>query len=472
MFDRLVKEEEGMTMALTVIMIVLIGVMGAGLLTFVQRDLESVVEVNRGQSAFEMADAGVQAARQQIRRDGDPEHYDIDNTANAAYYSGVCNDAGDDSTQQSPRLPATDDWSPEAGVTRDVPGTGKFTVQIRWMSRVSAADQRCRAPVVAGFEPGKAQFFRVTSEGEFSGAKRKVEAVVSTFDLGVPRAYFTPSNISVNGSSCIKGVSLFSLQDITFNGGGECTLPDGSKTHMSGTDFAYGNWNTSGFNTTPRPTTDAGVGAVGTVNQKVSGRDFDTSSNPTRFVKYLDPPSPQPTSEITFPFNYNYAIPGTTEDNERLAFYKAEAELQGNYKEIAGNGNESLSTWPTNSSYDTVYYVKFTGASPGTLTWDVPGDCSAASRKKGILIVENGGFTTSPNQALFSGTIIVRGGVVSDGAYSDSGNTCIEGFANASGEIKVSGSTNPSSTPNLANTLGFYGVRLWSYRECYSVSCN
>src|SRR5215218_6008817 len=66
---RLLKDEAGMTMGLAVIMIVLLGVMGAGLLTFVSRDLNVVIEENRGQRAFEMADAGVAAAKRQLISD-------------------------------------------------------------------------------------------------------------------------------------------------------------------------------------------------------------------------------------------------------------------------------------------------------------------------------------------------------------------------------------------------------------------
>src|SRR5215211_7959916 len=65
----LVKDESGMTLALAVIMIVLLGVMGAGLLTFSMRDLNTVVEENRGQRAFEMADAGIAAAKRQLISD-------------------------------------------------------------------------------------------------------------------------------------------------------------------------------------------------------------------------------------------------------------------------------------------------------------------------------------------------------------------------------------------------------------------
>src|SRR5215217_504842 len=66
---RFVDDESGMTLALAIIMIVLIGVMGAGLLTFVNRDLGTMVEENRGQQAFEMADAGVYAAKRQLTSD-------------------------------------------------------------------------------------------------------------------------------------------------------------------------------------------------------------------------------------------------------------------------------------------------------------------------------------------------------------------------------------------------------------------
>ena len=73
---RLVKDESGMTMGLTVVMIALIGVMGAGLLVFVQRDLGTVVEVNQGQKAFETADAGIAAAKRQLLVNACPEAYD------------------------------------------------------------------------------------------------------------------------------------------------------------------------------------------------------------------------------------------------------------------------------------------------------------------------------------------------------------------------------------------------------------
>ena len=85
MLERLAKDESGVAMGLAVIMVMLIGVMGAGLLTFVQSDLEAVVEVNQGQRALSLADAGVQAARRQLRSDSVPGHYDANGAENVEW---------------------------------------------------------------------------------------------------------------------------------------------------------------------------------------------------------------------------------------------------------------------------------------------------------------------------------------------------------------------------------------------------
>lgn len=463
MMKRLAREEAGMTMALTIFMIVIIGVMGAGLLTFVQKDLESVVEVNKGQNAFEMADAGVQAARQQIRRDADPEHYDIDSTADAAYYSGVCNDPGEDATTTD-RTPAGENWSyrsptadvPTPGVTRDVPDSGKFTVTIRWLSRAPAANSGCRAPVVEGSDPAKARFFRVVSTGEFNGAKRKIEAVMSTADNGVAKAYFTQSTMELNGNSCITNISLFALGQIDTgnSGGGSGCRPGGNI--VSGTDNAYGNWKNS-RNPIARPTTNAGIGSPAgiTGGSKTAGRDYDNETIPKFVVE--DPADGQ----MTFPFDPD-SQKGAV-DAERLAFYKAEATVSHTY-----SSSQSINDWPADSNYNTVYYVKFTQPNQ-TLTWSQNGRCSDpdSAKKKGIIVVENGDFKAGGNNdARFSGTVIVRGGAGASGKYTDTGNGCMESYVNSSGTIKVTGNPNPSSNPDVDNTIGYYDVRVWSWREC------
>ena len=57
---------------------------------------------------------------------------------------------------------------------------------------------------------------------------------------------------------------------------------------------------------------------------------------------------------------------------------------------------------------------------------------------------------------------MVRGGTVADGSSDDPGETCLEGFVNADGEIRIAGNVSPISSVDAAKHLGFYGVRLWS----------
>jgi type II secretory pathway component PulK len=69
MSRRLLREERGMALGLAVIVVVVVGVMGAGLLTFVATDLEAVVAVNRGEQAFELAEAGIEVAKAHLAND-------------------------------------------------------------------------------------------------------------------------------------------------------------------------------------------------------------------------------------------------------------------------------------------------------------------------------------------------------------------------------------------------------------------
>ena len=72
MIWRLLREERGMALGLAIIVVVIVGVMGAGHLTFVATDLEAVVEVNRGEQAFELAEAGIEVAKAHLANDSSP----------------------------------------------------------------------------------------------------------------------------------------------------------------------------------------------------------------------------------------------------------------------------------------------------------------------------------------------------------------------------------------------------------------
>jgi Tfp pilus assembly protein PilX len=72
MIRRLLAEERGMALGLAIIVVVIVGVMGAGLLTFVATDLEAIVAVNRGEQAFELAEAGIEVAKAHLANDSSP----------------------------------------------------------------------------------------------------------------------------------------------------------------------------------------------------------------------------------------------------------------------------------------------------------------------------------------------------------------------------------------------------------------
>jgi Tfp pilus assembly protein PilX len=72
MIRRLLPEERGMALGLAIIVVVIVGVMGAGFLTLVATDLEAVLAVNRGEQAFELAEAGIEVAKAHLANDSSP----------------------------------------------------------------------------------------------------------------------------------------------------------------------------------------------------------------------------------------------------------------------------------------------------------------------------------------------------------------------------------------------------------------
>ena len=58
-----------MALGLAIIVVVIVGVMGAGLLTLVATDLRAVMEVNRGEQAFELAEAGIEVSKAHLAND-------------------------------------------------------------------------------------------------------------------------------------------------------------------------------------------------------------------------------------------------------------------------------------------------------------------------------------------------------------------------------------------------------------------
>ena len=69
MIPRRLPEQRGMALGLAIIVVVIVGVMGAGLLTFVATDLQAIVAVNRGEQALELAEAGIEVAKAHLAND-------------------------------------------------------------------------------------------------------------------------------------------------------------------------------------------------------------------------------------------------------------------------------------------------------------------------------------------------------------------------------------------------------------------
>lgn len=164
MIRRYRRDESGVALGLAVIVVVLIGVLAAGLLAVVRGDLEGTIQTNRGQRALHLADAGAQAAVAQLRADANPDHYDADGTDNSGW-AYVSPDGGTPGVMLAP-------------------GGGGARVTVRYLIPArTAAQQRDgryapeRVPAGLPDYPDR-DFFLVVSEGTVRGARRKVEVIV------------------------------------------------------------------------------------------------------------------------------------------------------------------------------------------------------------------------------------------------------------------------------------------------------
>lgn len=472
MLRSLKRDESGIAMGLAIVLIVLVGVMGAGLLVFVQRDLEAVVETNRGQDAFETTDAGVQAAERQLLSDACPESYD-GQEAGAEDDDDSCADSEESDWSSA----AVEDENDSAGKALNFDGR-QIEVNIRHLEPTNSEDEAnsecvttdpdddCFAPEVESQYPEDRKYFQVeiTGESDSGNARRRVEAIFYTTNLDVPEAYYSPEDITLRGDACISDVSVFSLGDIKVNnsgGGNGCDGEDGS--HITGTDEAYGDWDNE-HNSTARSTERAGFAAVDEVDvgeiEEKGDRDFDgTSDSDPRFVE--DPGDSQDDDEITFPFDRENQ--DERSDEERLRFLKDEAMRQEaeTGEDTYRPNSDDITDWPDNADENTVVYID--AGSDETVRWGINGDgCSDENPAKGILVIDGASLKGTGNKKPFSGATIVRGGGVEFG-----GSICWDGFVDSDEEMTISGTPDPFVSPEVQNRPGFYGVETWSWRELY-----
>ncbi len=482
MKQRLIGDESGITLALAMMMIVLIGVMGAGLLTFVTTDLTNVAEANRGQQAFQVADAGVQAAKQQIIKDSAPTT-SYDGGTDDRPWSYCYNITGCSSA--TPTDPGADGMT----LNMDI-GTAKVTIL---MTDVSSATYKV---ISTGCVPD------CTSPS----AKRKVEAVLrSDADVTFPRTYVTRTDLAMNGSINPLGISLFALGNATLSNNvnlgnqpdsyyGKWAETTGAGPYPNPTTGSYPNT----FNETARSTNLAGVAAWGTITSgtdpsQVRGtRIFGSNTTPAVVQDYYASPL-APSAKIAFPFG----VPTDAQDRAELDRLRERALLQetttnplyidsnpGNGVNDAGMANLTNSTsplqitnWPSGSNFDTVRFYEFQSYNvKNAVTYNnssAEADCDTTPPfPKGVIVVENGDFAYSGNK-LFNGGVIVRAyasgaSIPTQGKFTASGNPCLRGYANSGGTMSISGNISLGNVPELG-TLGTFkgGMEQVSWRELY-----
>lgn len=513
MFVRLVRDESGMTMGLVVIMIVLIGVMGAGLLTFVQRDLENLVEVNRGQKAIATSDAGIQAARRHLLANSFPHQYNDPATATFREDSLSPNSdwAFNSSSSSCPGFPN----GPGKCVTTT---EGNVRITITYLPAPTLSSQRTNPryapevlPVGVPDYPDKRDYFRIEADGVYNGSRRKVQAILVTKDLSLPKAYFATRNIELASSATtISNVSLFAKGNVT-------GLRDGM---LLGSDTAYGSWQNE-YNDKARlgsstvlgndPAT-VGVGAEGFIEydptsydrtqreapaeqgDRYKRIDFDSAptlsgaaspTTPTPNYRFCDRDTScwpagdqQPADVISYPFDDGAKLDAEflrmfAEDQVRTGF--GAVSSRDNYYEMSGGTSITIDEddfTQVTPALNSVLVVRFTGPTKGLVNLS-PNGSSTPCALSGTIVVVNGDLTTSSSGArCFDGVISVQDpNNLGTLEYRNIGNFTLNGFANVEGSMSVQGSVNPIIGADVLNQPGFHDVEVWSWRECYDPTC-
>src|SRR5918997_6659206 len=170
MIQRFIKDESGMTMGLAMIMVLIIGVMGAGLLAFANANLNTVLEANRGQRAFEVADAGIEAARSQLISDcvGD-------NTCMVHY--------NDCASQEDANGQVTSNCqTPTAGELRWSRAYGGLTLNN--LDGIGTTSDSATVMIDYTLVDLQDNYYKVTSTGTYGNSKRKIEAIFKPLSGG------------------------------------------------------------------------------------------------------------------------------------------------------------------------------------------------------------------------------------------------------------------------------------------------
>ncbi len=126
-----------------------------------------------------------------------------------------------------------------------------------------------------------------------------------------------------------------------------------------------------------------------------------------------------------------------------------------------------------------MFYVKANGKnidySANYEKASVPSGCP--TQAKGLIVIENGDFDISNSSNGFDGIVIVKkdpnNPASTTGVYKNSGNKTVKGFVIADNQMTIGGTADPFSVVgDYVQRPGFYNMRQWSWRECYSKDCS
>lgn len=171
------------------------------------------------------------------------------------------------------------------------------------------------------------------------------------------------------------------------------------------------------------------------------------------FFRKSSPTAPQTANQITFPFDPNKGFP--------IDLLRAEARRQGNYYSAGSTAfNIDSTNYPANSTDRTVFFVD---ANRQQVNYRV----NFTPQARGVLVINDGNLVTSSSSNGLNGFAIVTGDGNQTGSYTTGGSATVSGFVVSSGSQTLSGNVNPSPNRSFTNIPGFYGVRLWSWRELY-----
>ncbi len=173
-----------------------------------------------------------------------------------------------------------------------------------------------------------------------------------------------------------------------------------------------------------------------------------------------------PPGTISYPFS-----PSADPD---LEFLKEEAQHQENYygtrRDIDTSSTGTKAKYPCHSTDQTIFYMNGEG---GDVGYNIPaGYGSGCTEARGTIVVENGNVNMN-GAVKFKGIIIITGDGNTTGQYKTTGSPELDGFVIADGKMTIRGDAAPLTiNQDFTDRPGFYGVRQWSWRECYNLTCN